>query len=173
MSHHDNGTDLRRSPLRRGGIWNMAQTPRKNFFSEFSNFSVVFERPPLRSVMFAVNTTTRAASNLDYLQFCLSQPLLSPGTVHQKFEWVLVKNHNFSKHLFFLRSNTVVANQPSGSCRGVNSKHHAVGEVWFGIWFSNATEKCENSLKFLKFSIFSMVFEPNSKSHLSAAWCLL
>ena len=69
---------------------NLAQTPRENsiFFSEFLNFSVVFESqiPTLHSVMFAVNTTTRAASNLDYLQFCSSQPLLSPGTVHQKFE---------------------------------------------------------------------------------------
>ena len=55
--------------LQRGGIW-----------------KAKFQIPPLRSVMFAVNTTTRAASNLDYLQFCSSQPLLSPGTVHQKFE---------------------------------------------------------------------------------------
>ena len=54
--------------LRKDGIWNLAQTP------------------PLRSVMFAVNNTTRAASHLDYLQFCSSQPLLSPGTVHQIFE---------------------------------------------------------------------------------------
>ena len=50
-----------------------------------------FQIPPLRSVMFAVNTTTRAASNLDYLQFCSSQPLLSPGTVHQKFECFFFK----------------------------------------------------------------------------------
>ena len=41
----------------------------------------------------------------------------------------MTKHHDFSKHLFFLQSNTVVANQPSGSCRGVNSKHHAA-ERW-------------------------------------------
>ena len=37
-----------------------------NFFSEFSNYSVVFESqiPNLRSVMFAVNTMTQAASKL-------------------------------------------------------------------------------------------------------------
>ena len=51
-----------------------------NKLSEFLIFSVSFrlfqwclkakfQIPPLRSVMFAVNTTTRAASNLDYLQF--------------------------------------------------------------------------------------------------------
>ena len=74
--------------LRRCGIWNLAQTPRKNFkthWNFFSNFSASFEIfplclkakfqiQPLRSVMFAVNTSTRAASNLDYLQFCSSQP---------------------------------------------------------------------------------------------------
>ena len=47
--------------LRRGGIWNLAQTPLKKLktckiFSEFSHFSVVFENKfqitPLRSVMF-------------------------------------------------------------------------------------------------------------------------
>ena len=45
-----------------------------------------FQILPLRNVIFAVNITTRVASNLDFLQFCSSQPLLSPGTVHQKFE---------------------------------------------------------------------------------------
>ena len=61
-----------------------------------------FQIPPLRSVMFAVNTTTRAASNLDYLQFCSSQPLLSPGTVHQKFEWVFKILSEFSSFKWVL-----------------------------------------------------------------------
>ena len=78
--------------LRRGGIWNLAQTQRKKISVSFQILpwclKAIFQIPPLRSAMFAVNTTTQAASNLDYLQFCSSQPLLSPGTVHQKFEWV-------------------------------------------------------------------------------------
>ena len=76
--------------LRRGGIWNLAQTQRKNFSVSFQILpwclKAKVQIPPLRSAMFAINTTKQAASNLDYLQFCSSQPLLSPGTVHQKFE---------------------------------------------------------------------------------------
>ena len=37
------------------------------------------------------------------------------------------------------------------------------GEVGFGIWLSNTAEKFSNTTE-----KFSVVFEPNSKSHLSA-----
>ena len=57
-----------------------------------------FQIPPLPSVIFAVNPTTRAASNLYYLQFCSSQPLLSPGTVYQKFYWVFKIFSEFPKN---------------------------------------------------------------------------
>ena len=61
------------------------------------------------SLMFAVNTTTRAASNLNYLQFCSSQPLLSPGTVHQKIERVFKILSEFSKFEWAsFKSNTTI-----------------------------------------------------------------
>ena len=47
------------------------------------------------------------------------------------------------------------------------------GEVRFGIWLSNTTENWKtHSPSPCQFSNFSVVFEPNSKSHLSAEWCL-
>ena len=55
-------------------------------------------------------------------------------------------------------------------------------ERWDLEFGSNTTEIFENSLKNLKthrkkfqwvFTFFSSVWKPNSKSHLSAAWCLL
>ena len=72
------------------GIWLKHNRKMSKFSVSFEYFpwclKAKFQIPPLQSVMFAVNTTTRAASNQDYLRFCSSQPLLSPGTVHQNFE---------------------------------------------------------------------------------------
>ena len=84
--------------LQRGGIWNLA--PRNKFKTHWKIcpwcLKAKFQIPHLRSVMFAVNTTTRATSNLDYLQFCSPQPIPSPGSVHQKFEWVFKILSEFS-----------------------------------------------------------------------------
>ena len=118
-----------------------------NTTEKFQNFEIFLwclrakvQIPPLCSVMFAVNTTTRAASNLDFLQFCSS-----PGTVHQKFEcvfkilsefsnfeWIFkfwvnfqilsefqVKHHDFSKHHGFSVE------------FGLNSE---ILKHWFGRW---------------------------------------
>ena len=66
----------------------------KFFYVLLESQKAKFQIPPLRSMMFSVNTTTRTASNLDYLQFCTSQPLLptncSPKiwVSFQNFEWV-------------------------------------------------------------------------------------
>ena len=52
--------------LRREEFWNLAQTPQENFKTQMFHIlpwrlKAKFQIPPLRSVMFAVNTTTRAA----------------------------------------------------------------------------------------------------------------
>ena len=82
------------------GIWLKHNRKMSKFSVSFEYFpwclKAKFQIPPLQSVMFAVNTTTRAASNQDYLRFCSSQPLLSPGTVHQNFEWVFKILSDFS-----------------------------------------------------------------------------
>ena len=79
-----------------------------------------------------------------------------------------LKHHDFSKHLFFLRSNTVVANQPSGSCRGANSKHHAAErcdlEFGFQTPLKNVKTHCKIFHKDFKFFSGAWAKIPNPTS---------
>ena len=65
----------------------------------------------------------------------------------------------------------------SGSCRGVNSKHHAAERLDLEFGFQTPRKNFKTRWKIWKnfgeFCNFSVVFEPNSKSHISAVWWLL
>ena len=120
--------------------------------------------------------------NWDLIEICacgvvFSTPLSTQISFFQNFR-IRAKFH--WKSVVFDSSTQNLKTHSNFWCRGVNNKHHARrGGIWnlafkhhWKIW--KLTEIFENSLKnFSEFSNFLVVFQPNSKSHLSAAWCLL